>query len=129
MSKKKVLIVDDSGLVRLVVRDELSKAGYDTYTASSGDKAIKFCKTNKPDLILLDVMLPGINGFETCERLKNDPETKRIPVVFMTAKDHPEDIQSGKRAGAAGYLIKPFEGDELQKTVSKLISKSNGSLL
>ena len=124
MAKKKVLIVDDSGLVRLIVSDELSKLGYDTYTASNADKALKICKTKKPDLILLDVMLPGINGFEACKLLKADPDTRKIPVVFVTAKDHPEDIQDGKRAGGVDYLIKPFVGGELQKTVVKIIGRA-----
>ncbi|MCK5706546.1 MAG: response regulator [Candidatus Aureabacteria bacterium] len=125
MSKKKILIVDDSGLVRLVVSDELSKLGYDTYIASNADKALKSCKSKKPDLILLDVMLPGTNGFELCKKIKGDPDIKDVPIVFMTAKDQPQDLLEGKRAGGCAYLIKPFEGDELQRTVSKFIGKGD----
>ena len=119
-----VLIVDDSGLIRLVVSDELHKKGYDTVTASDGTKALRVAASKNPDLILLDVMLPGMDGFETCRRLKQDPATKNIPIVFMTARDKKEDASKGMQAGASAYLVKPFEGDELYRTVSKLIGNA-----
>jgi CheY-like chemotaxis protein len=124
LEKKKILVVDDSILVRYVVCDELGKLGYETLTANTSGKAIKMGKTQRPALILLDVMLPDADGFETCRRLKADPDTKNIPVVFMTAKDKDQDIQAGREAGGAGYLVKPFEGDEMIKTVTRLIGKS-----
>ena len=119
-----VLVVDDSGLIRLVVSDELHKKGYDAITASDGLKALRVASSKNPDLILLDVMLPGMDGFETCRRLKQDAVTKSIPVVFMTSKDKKEDTAKGMQVGAAAYLIKPFEGDELYRTVSKIIGKA-----
>ena len=123
MSKGKILIVDDSGLVRLVVSDELIKLGYETLKATNSDQAIKICKAKKPDLILMDVMLPGRDGFETCKMIKTDPDTKYIPVVFMTAKDKPQDYQSGKRAGGVGYLTKPFETEDLKEIINKHMGK------
>ncbi|MBN1521322.1 MAG: response regulator [Candidatus Aureabacteria bacterium] len=124
MEKKKVLVVDDSILVRFVVADELTKLGYEAISANTAEKALKACRSKKPDLVLLDVMLPDIDGFETCRRLKSDPETRYIPVVFMTAKDKEQDIQAGRQAGGAGYLVKPFESDELSKILVKHIGRS-----
>ena len=123
MGKKKILIVDDSILVRFVVSDELTKLGYEPLTATNADKAFKMCRSKKPDLILLDVMLPGMDGFEACRRLKADPDMKGIPVIFMTAKDQEQDMQTGRQAGGSGYLVKPFESDELSRTISKFIGR------
>ena len=124
MSKGKILIVDDSGLVRLVVSDELIKLGYETLKATNSDQAIKMCQRKKPDLVLMDVMLPGKDGFETCKIIKSDPDTKFIPIVFMTAKDKPQDYVAGKRAGGCGYLTKPFETEELKEIISKYMGRN-----
>ena len=125
MSKGKILIVDDSGLVRLVVSDELIKLGYETIKATNSDQAIKMCQKKKPDLVLMDVMLPGRDGFETCKLLKQNTDTKFIPVIFMTAKDKPQDYQAGKRAGGVGYLTKPFETEELKEMITKHIGRKS----
>ena len=125
MQKKTILVVDDSILVRFVVIDELKKLGYESISANTGEKAIKLSKSKKPGLILLDVMLPDINGFEVCKRLKEDPDTRYIPVIFMTAKDKPQDIDAGKQAGGNGYLVKPFESEELSRVLTKYLGRGN----
>jgi DNA-binding response OmpR family regulator len=121
MEKKTILIVDDSGLLRLIVSDELGKMGYNTITAATGEKALKIISSQKPDLILLDVIMPGPNGFEICRQLKSNSATSGIPVIFMTAKDEKQDMISGKQAGGAGYLTKPFEIEELRQCIMKNI--------
>ena len=123
MTNYSVFVVDDERVAREGVTLALKKE-YQVQAFASAEAVIDALESDPPDLILLDVMLPGINGFEACKLLKADPDTKKIPVVFVTAKDHPEDIQAGKRAGGVDYLIKPFVGDELQKTVAKIIGKA-----
>jgi len=104
---RSVLVIDDDENLHKVVRPILFSHGYSALMASSGEDGLQIAKMQKPDLILLDVILPGLKGREVCTKLKEDPETKDIPVVFLTAKDSPEDIQAENEVGASGHLTKP----------------------
>jgi CheY-like chemotaxis protein len=117
----RVLIVDDEiANVELLAR-RLEAIGCQTQVASSGERAIALARSEQPDLILLDVMMPGIDGWQTCRRLKSQPETADIPVIFVTAKDRYEDLSKGFEVGGIDYLTKPFEPIELAARVRSAI--------
>ena len=117
-SGMKILIVDDNLANLDVLLRTLSEKGYDISVATDGDMALKAVAAACPDLILLDIMMPGINGFEICKRLKNDPATKDIPVIFLSAKTDPADIVQGFQCGGVDYITKPFKKDEVLVRVS-----------
>ncbi|TDO85269.1 response regulator receiver modulated diguanylate cyclase [Halanaerobium saccharolyticum] len=108
-SDKTILIVDDSKLNIQVLSDILKEKSYRIALARSGIMALEFVNMKKPDLILLDIMMPEIDGFEVCRRLKADPETKGIPIIFISGLDKSEDIVKGFKAGAVDYIVKPFQ--------------------
>jgi two-component system, sensor histidine kinase and response regulator len=117
----RVLIVDDEiANVELLAR-RLEAIGCQTQVASSGERAITLARSEQPDLILLDVMMPGLDGWQTCRRLKSQPETADIPVIFVTAKDRYEDLSKGFEVGGIDYLTKPFEPIELAARVRSAI--------
>ncbi len=125
-----VLIVDDVAKNLQVLGTILSKQNYKVAAANNGEQALKIAGNTLPDLILLDIMMPGINGFEVCSRLKKDQKTADIPVIFLTAKIEPEDIIKGFEAGAVDYVTKPFNSVELlARTKTHLELKISRDLL
>jgi len=107
-SKAKVLVVDDQPANIQILADAL-QAQYDVRVANNGEKALQIAhEQNKPDLILLDVMMPGVDGFEVCRRLKREKTTQHIPIIFVTAKNNVTDEELGLRLGAVDYISKPF---------------------
>ncbi len=113
-SKKKLVLIVEDNLTNVVLLEELlSKNGYEVGTASDANQAFEFINNKLPDLILLDVMMPGMNGFEVCEELKSNVETKHIPVIFLTAKTTTEDIVQGFKVGGVDYVTKPYKKEEL----------------
>jgi len=121
---KTILAVDDEPDILTLVEKILKREGYEVVTASSGAKAISILKTGRQiDLILLDVMMPNINGFEVSQWVRGSDSERRIPVVFVTAKDDAGSMKEGFRAGGTVYLTKPFTTTQLVKTVSSLIGK------
>ena len=108
-----ILIADDNPVNLDVLSETLSAEGYDIAVASDGDMAIERVRVEPPDLILLDAMMPGVDGFEACKRLKDDPATRDIPVIFMTALTDVSHKLRGLRLGAVDYLVKPFEQEEV----------------
>jgi diguanylate cyclase (GGDEF)-like protein/PAS domain S-box-containing protein len=111
--KPAILIVDDAPDNLGVLRSMMLRQGYQTFVATSGDRALDIAQRVKPDLILLDVVMPGIDGLETCRRLKAHPATTRIPVIFMSARGETEDIVAGFDTGAADYIPKPLRLEEV----------------
>ncbi|TVQ16325.1 MAG: response regulator [Leptolyngbya sp. DLM2.Bin15] len=109
----RILVVDDTPANLEIITEILANAGYTISTAISGDRALKRLQAYTPDLILLDVQMPGIDGFETCQRLKDNPETAYIPVIFMTAVANTSSKVKGFSLGAADYITKPFQESEL----------------
>lgn len=117
-----ILIVDDLPRNLQVLAVLLDKAGHRVSMAMDGAQALAMVAREAPDLVLLDVMMPGMDGLEVCRRLKADPATREIPVIFLTAKAELEDLQEGFRTGAVDYLTKPFRGGELLARVATHLS-------
>ncbi|MEM9140840.1 MAG: response regulator, partial [Pseudomonadota bacterium] len=116
----RILIVEDTPTNRLILRSRLMQAYYDVIEAENGYQALDLVRSADPDLILLDVMMPGIDGFEVCRRLKSEPDTLHIPIVMLTALDKREDRVKGIEAGADDFLSKPFEDVALMSRVDSL---------
>lgn len=108
MPKEKILVVDDEEDIRELVKYNLAREGYKIFCASSGEKALKKARAKLLDLIVLDLMLPGIDGLEVTKILKNDPKTQHIPIIMLTAKEEEADIVTGLELGADDYITKPF---------------------
>lgn len=117
---KKILVVDDEKDMINIVSFRLKKAGYDVMTAETGLQALEKVRAKMPDLILLDINLPGMTGYEVCGKLKSDAGTKNIPVIFISASD--ENIEkSAEEYGADGFIIKPFEPQELISKIAEYV--------
>jgi DNA-binding NtrC family response regulator len=117
-AKPKILVVDDTlANLRLLI-DILEPRGYEILAASSGHAALKIAAAGRPDLILLDVMMPGQNGFELCRALRNDEASQAVPIIFVTAKTEKENIVHGFRVGAVDYITKPFQDEEVLSRVA-----------
>lgn len=112
-TKKRILIVDDDPVNMELLENLLTNNGYKVDTSSDGSMAFEFIKNECPDLILLDVMMPGMDGYEICEKLKSNTETKHIPVIFLTVKTDVEDVLKGFKVGGVDYVSKPFNSEEL----------------
>ena len=108
MAKKKILVVDDEEDILELIRYNLAREGYKILCASSGEEGLKAAKSEKPDLIVLDLMLPGIDGLDVTRRLKAEDSTRNIPIVMLTAKGEESDIVAGLGLGAEDYITKPF---------------------
>ena len=120
MPIKNILVVDDSPTERFFTVDLLTKAGYQVTTAENGEEGIAKAKANKPDLILMDVVMPGLNGYQASRTLTRDDETKGIPVIVCTSKGQETDKIWGLRQGAVDYLVKPLNAQELLQKVAAL---------
>lgn len=118
----RILIIDDSPTETHVLKTILSKEGYDIAAAKSGEEGIRVAKIQKPDLILMDVVMPGMNGFQATRELTHAEETKNIPIIIVTTKDQQTDRVWATRQGAKDYLVKPVVKDELVKTVKQHLS-------
>jgi len=120
MSISKVLVVDDSPTERHFLGELLSKQGYQVVMAESGEEAMSKAKQLKPDLILMDVVMPGLNGFQATRAITKDDETKNIPVIMCTSKGQETDKVWGMRQGARDYVVKPINIDELLRKIAAL---------
>jgi len=120
MPVKNILVVDDSPTERFFTVDVLTKAGYLVTTAENGEEGIAKAKAIKPDLILMDVVMPGLNGYQATRTLSRDEETKAIPIIVCTSKGQETDKIWGLRQGAVDYLVKPLNPDELLQRVAAL---------
>jgi len=120
MGIKRILVVDDSATERHMLKDLLTKAGYDVISSENGEDAIVKARTVKPDLILMDVVMPGLNGFQATRAISRDPETKSIPVIMCTSKSQETDKIWGLRQGAKDYVVKPVDGDVLLAKIASL---------
>ncbi|MFC2075267.1 response regulator transcription factor, partial [Bdellovibrionota bacterium] len=116
-----VLIAEDDQDVRMNIRLFLEANGFQCIEAVDGAETITQAKSEKPDLILLDVMMPRLNGYQVCKSLKDDPDMRSIPILILSAKAQEADIYWGERVGADGYITKPFEFEDLENQIRKLI--------
>ena len=121
----KILIADDEPSLRLLVRATLNaNKFFELIEASDGNEALNKAQNDLPDLILLDVMMPGLSGFEVCERLKNDPKTKNIVIIMLTAKGQQSDRDWAISVGTDYFLTKPFSPIELFNLIEKILIKN-----
>jgi DNA-binding response OmpR family regulator len=127
MAVGKILIIDDETDLLETMKYRLTSAGYDVVVSANGVDGIKVAKNAKPDVIILDVMMPGIDGFDTLERFKRDPATKDIPVIVSSCGSE-EDAWAKKSLGlgAAGYVVKPFDAEALLFTVGEFVKHRRG---
>ncbi len=126
MDKKKILLVDDEEDVLRTVGFRLQSSGYDVVTASDGMEGLEKAHSEKPDLVILDLMLPKMDGYKVCAFLKKDTRYRKIPIIMFTAKAGDLDKKLGLEVGADAYIMKPFEPPELVEAVEKLLAKNNG---
>jgi twitching motility two-component system response regulator PilH len=115
----KVLIVDDSPTELHILTKILQGGGYEVISAANGEEGIEKAKSDLPNLILMDVVMPGLNGFQATRKITRDPTTKHIPVIMVTTKDQDTDREWGMRQGARDYLVKPVNSDELLDKVKR----------
>lgn len=123
MSKAKILVVEDETDILELVSYNLEKAGYTVIRSKTGENGIQIARTQLPDLIVLDLMLPGIDGLEVCQKLKSEPSTSSIPILMLTAKNEDNDIVAGLEAGADDYLPKPFSPKILLVRIKALLRR------
>jgi two-component system alkaline phosphatase synthesis response regulator PhoP len=124
MANERILIVDDEEDVLELVRYNLDRSGFQTETATSGEEALSKARKNLPELIILDLMLPGIDGLEVCKKLKSDAKTEHIPIVMLTAKGDESDIVTGLELGAEDYVTKPFSPKILTARVRRILHRA-----
>jgi len=117
-----VLIIDDSPTELHMFQNMLEKAGFETLVADSGEEGLKTARTSHPDCILMDVVMPGMNGFQATRQLTRDPETSDIPIIMITSKDQETDKIWGMRQGAVEYVVKPVADKELVSTISAVMA-------
>ncbi|MFN8386682.1 MAG: response regulator [Anaerolineales bacterium] len=119
----KILIAEDERDIRDLVAFTLRFAGHEVFPATNGEEAVELAPKVNPDLILMDVRMPRMTGYEACKAMKANPQLKDIPVVFLSAKGQESEIQQGKDAGAEDYLLKPFAPDLLTARVKDILAK------
>ena len=118
---RKVMVVDDDRDVRELLEDYFASVGYAVHSVPNGLKLIRALRVDRPDVIVLDVMMSWVNGFDLCRGLKRNPELSDIPVVFISARDTPSDIRRGLDCGAADYVPKPFDPEELHRRIDAVL--------
>jgi DNA-binding response OmpR family regulator len=118
-----VLIVDDEPMARTLLRLMLVRAGFNVFEAEDGFDALEKVRKNQPDVVLLDVMMPGMDGFAVCEALRNEASTATLPIVMLSAKTDLESMNKGLRVGATKYLTKPISPEELTQHVREVLEQ------
>lgn len=119
----KVLAVDDDPVIQRLLQVNLEMEGYEVALASDGEEALDKVRSFRPDLVLLDVMMPKKDGWQVCQEIKADPEIEDTPVVFLSARAQDSDIQKGADLGVEAYVTKPFDPIDLVELVAELIDK------
>ncbi len=117
----RVLIVDDSPTETYKMSSILSKHGFEVITAENGEDGVSVAKRELPDVVLMDIVMPGLNGFQATRQLSREPSTSKIPVIIVTTKDQETDRVWGQRQGARGYLTKPVDGRVLVQTIEDVL--------
>ncbi len=127
---ERILIADDNHNIRTMLKMDLETAGYQVMEASNGEQALKLVREHRPDMVVLDVMMPGLDGFEVCSRIKMDQSLRGIPVIMLTAKASKEDRFLGRELGADEYITKPFDPEDLEKVIQRILeSRKKGETL
>ena len=123
MDKKKILIVDDEPDILRLTSLRLRKLGYDVLTAADGKEALEIITNEKPDLVLLDLLMPFMDGAEVCKRVKNDKKLRHIPIILFTAHSDTTIPEKTKKLGAEDYIVKPFDPEELTYKVEEILAQ------
>jgi two-component system alkaline phosphatase synthesis response regulator PhoP len=129
LQKRKILIVEDEKELVKLITFHLVTSGYDVLSANNGIEALEICETEKPALIILDIMLTGIDGWEVCRRLKQNPQARNIPIIMLSALSEVEDKLKGFDLGTDDYVTKPFSPRELVVRVKRVLSRSENKTL
>lgn len=125
--KARILLIDDHQTMHRLLEAIVRIRGYELLCAQNGRQGIVMARQEKPDLILLDVMMPDLDGFKVCQYLKGQDETRHIPVLFLTARGAESDFEAGRRVGAEGFVTKPFQTMEVLNLIDRLLDESTGS--
>jgi two-component system, OmpR family, alkaline phosphatase synthesis response regulator PhoP len=125
MAKGRILVVDDEIYIVHILDFSLGMEGYEVITALDGEQALEKARADKPDLIVLDIMMPKLDGYETCKILKAEPETKDIPVILLSAKGRNVDQKIGFEVGADDYITKPFSPRKLVERINAILGQSS----
>lgn len=120
----RILVAEDERDIRELIAFTLRFAGFDVMLATNGAEAVEMAEASPPDLIILDVRMPKMSGYEACRRLKENPRTSAVPVVFLSAKGQESEIQQGLASGADEYILKPFAPDELIQQVRDILNRA-----
>jgi DNA-binding response OmpR family regulator len=119
----KILIAEDEPDIRDLISFSLTFAGYQVVTAANGEEAVEKCRAEMPDLVMMDVRMPKMTGYEACKLMKEDDQLKDIPVVFLSAKGQESEVSTGLEAGAEEYILKPFNFEQLIERVKEILKR------
>ena len=122
VSKRRILVVDDDPDIVETVEFFFSSSDYQVFMAKNGKEALEQVETKKPDLVLLDMMMPEMDGLEACRRLKGNPKTNHLPIIMLTAQGKKQDVVNALKAGANDYVIKPFNLQDLFERIEKILN-------
>jgi two-component system phosphate regulon response regulator PhoB/two-component system alkaline phosphatase synthesis response regulator PhoP len=125
MARERILVVEDEESLVDILTQALKRQGYEVYSALDGDTALDIVSLLKPDVVILDIMLPEMDGWEVCRRLKNSPETAEIPIIMLTARREEKDVVEGLNIGADDYVKKPFSLPELLARIKVIIKRTS----
>ncbi len=127
MTGAKILVVDDDPQITTLIKFILKKEGYLAIVAHSGEDGVRLAQDEKPDLMILDLMMPGMDGYQVCETIKTGEKTKNIPIIMLTALGMGKDFEKGLEKGADWYITKPFDSQHLIKRVNYLLNRKKES--
>jgi len=122
----RILVADDDVDVRTLVVLKLKSSGHEVLSVENGAEAVESCRANRPDLVVLDLMMPGMSGLQACEAIRSDPSLSSTPVILLTARAQEADVDAGMKSGADEYLTKPFSPRELATRVEALLAGDRG---
>ena len=125
--RKRVLVVDDEPNILYALEESVKAIGYDCLGAPDGEEALFLARETAPDLIITDIVMPKINGFELCRAVKREEVTAGIPVIVVTVRGMMKDVREGERSGADAYIVKPFHAWDLEKTIRSMLGSAGGS--
>lgn len=123
MDRKRILVVDDEIYIVHILEFTLTMEGYEVVTAADGEEALRKIEQDRPDLVVLDIMMPKMDGYEVCRRLREDEDSRTLPVILLSAKGRPIDRETGLEVGADDYIVKPFSPRRLLEKIRELLER------
>jgi len=123
VDRKRILVVDDEIYIVHILEFTLTMEGYEVATAADGEEALRKIEQDRPDLVVLDIMMPKLDGYEVCRRLRQDDDLKSLPVILLSAKGRPIDRETGLEVGADDYIVKPFSPRRLLEKIRELLER------